>query len=88
MTPQIDPETDLEDELSTPANSPATDDHGVVSLSTQADVDLELEQVLGDVGSLPAMVTPVCDLDGGLRVTTAECPVREHPGKLPTWADS
>ena len=63
VTARIDPETDLEDEPSTPANSPATDDHGVVSLSAQADVDLELEQVFGDVGSLPAMVTPVCDLD-------------------------
>ena len=43
-------------------------------------MDLDLEQVFGDVGSLPAMVTPVCDLDGGLSVTPAECPVREPPG--------
>ena len=80
MTPRIDPGTDLEDALSIPANSPAADEHGVVPLSVQADVDLELEQVFGDVGSLPTMVTPVCDLDGGLRVTPAECPVREPPG--------
>ena len=79
VTPRFDPGTDLEDELSTPANSPAADDHGVVSLSAQADIDLELEQVFGDVGSLPAMVTPVCDLDG-LRMTPAECPVREPSG--------
>ena len=40
----------------------------------RADVDSELEQVFGDVGSLPTMVTPVCDVDGELRVTPAECP--------------
>ena len=70
ITPQIDPGTDLEDELSIPASPPAADEH----------VDSELEQVFGDVGSLPTMVTPVCDLDGGLRVTPAECPVLEPPG--------
>ena len=80
VAPRIDPGTDLEDELSTPANSPAAADHGVVSLSAQADVDIDLEQVFGDVGSLPAMVIPVCDLDGGHGVTPAECPVREPPG--------
>ena len=32
VTPRIDPGTDLEDELLTPANSPAVDEHGVVSL--------------------------------------------------------
>ena len=79
VTPQIDPGTDLEDELSIPASPPAADEHGVVPLSMQADVDSELEQVFGDVGSLPTMVTPVCDLDGGLRVTPAECPVIEPP---------
>ena len=77
VTPRVDPGTDLQDELSIPASSPAADEHGV---SVQADVDIELELVFGDVGSLPTMVTPVCDLDGGLRVTPAECPVREPPG--------
>ena len=80
VTAQIDPGTDLEDELSIPASPPAADEHGAVPLSVQADVDSELEQVFGDVGSLPTMVTPVCDLDGGLRVTPAECPVIEPPG--------
>ena len=80
MTPQIDPGTDLEDEQSIPASPPAADEHGVVPLSMQADVDSELEQVFGDVGSLPTMVTPVCDLDGGPCVTPAECPVIEPPG--------
>ena len=52
MTPQIDPgTTDREEELSIPA-----DEHGVVPLSVQA------------------------DLDGGLRVTPAECPVIEPSG--------
>ena len=46
-----------------PANSPAAADHGVAPLSAMADVDIDLEQVFGDVGSLPAMVTPICDLD-------------------------
>ena len=80
VTPEIDPETDLKDELSIPASPAAADEHGVVPLSVLADVDSELEQVFGDVGSLPTMVTPVCDLDGGLRVTPAECPVIEPPG--------
>ena len=80
VTPQVDPGTDLEDELSIPASPPADVDHGVVPLSMQADVDSELEQVFGDVGSLPTMVTPVCDLDGALRVTPAECPVIVSPG--------
>ena len=79
MTPQTDPGTDLEDEQSIPASPPAADEHGV-PLSMQADVDSELEQVFGDVGSLPTMVTPVCDLDGGPCVTPAECPVIEPPG--------
>ena len=39
-------------------------------------MDSELEQAFGDVGSLPTMVTPVCDLG----VTPVECPVIEHPG--------
>ena len=74
MTPQIDPGTYLEDELSIPASPPAADEHGAVPLSVLADVDSELEQVFGDVGSLPTMVTPV------VRVTPAECPVIEPPG--------
>ena len=80
VTPQVDPGTDLEDELSIPASPPADVNHGVVPLSMRADVDSELEQVFGDVGSLPTMVTPVCDLDGALRVTPTECPVIVLPG--------
>ena len=76
----IDPGTDLEDELSIPASPPVADEHGAVPLSVLADMDSELEQVFGDVGSLPTMVTPVCDLDGGLCVTPAECPVIEPHG--------
>ena len=41
------------------ADSPAAADHGVAPLSAPADVDIDLGQVFGDVGSLPAMVTPV-----------------------------
>ena len=63
VAPRIDPGTDLEDELSGLADSPAAADHGVAPLSAPADVDIDLEQVFGDVGSLPAMVTPICDFD-------------------------
>ena len=69
VAPLVDPGTDLEDKLSTPAVSPVAADHGVAPLSSQADVDIDLDQVFDDVGSLPAMVTPVCDLHGGLGVT-------------------
>ena len=58
-----DPGTDCEDELSTPAGPPADVIHRM---------DSELEEVFGDVGSLPTMVTPVCDIDGALRVSPAE----------------
>ena len=80
MTPQVDTGTDLEDELSIPASPPADVINEVVALCMRADVDSELEQVFGDVGSLPAMVTPVCDFDGALRVTPAECPRIEPIG--------
>ena len=56
VTPLVDPGTDVEDEW--PVN-------GVVPLSAQADVDIELCQVFQDVGALPEMVTPVGDPEGG-----------------------
>ena len=70
MAPLVDPGTDCEDELSTPAGPPADVIHRM---------DSELEEVFGDVGSLPTMVTPVCDIDGALRVSPAECPVIAPP---------
>ena len=79
-TPQVDPGTDLKDELSIPASPPADVNHAVVSLSERAEMDNELEQVFVDVGSLPTMVTPVCDPDGVLRMTPEECPVIAAPG--------
>ena len=79
ITPQVDPGTDLEDELSTPASPPAVVNHAVVSLSVWAEMDNELEQVFVDVGSLPTMVTHVCDPDGALHMTPAECPVIVAP---------
>ena len=83
MTPQVDTETDFEDELSIPASPPEDVNNEVVTLSMRADLDSELEKVSGDVGSLPTMVTPVCDIDGELRVTPVECPRIEPPG---VWA--
>ena len=80
MTPTVDTGTDLEDELSILAGPPADVNHEVVPLSMRAEVDNELEQVFVDVGSLPTMVTPVCNIDGALRVPPAECPVIAPPG--------
>ena len=60
VTPLVDPGTDFEDELPTSV----TVDHGAAPLSTQADVDVELGRVFEDVGTLPAMVTPVSDPEG------------------------
>ena len=65
VTPLVDPGTDLEDELPTPSASPVTVDRGVAPLSAQADVDVELGRVFEDVGTLPAMVNPVSDPEGG-----------------------
>ena len=56
VTPLVDPGTDVEDERPTPA---------VVPLSLQVQEDVELFQVFQDVGTLPAMVTPVGDPEGG-----------------------
>ena len=79
VTPLVDPGTDLEDELPSPAASLVAADHGVAPLSAQAEVDIELAQVFEDVGTLPAMVTPVCDIEGGLVVTPAEYYVPSTP---------
>ena len=65
VTPLMDPGTDLEDELPTPAVSPVTVDHGAAPRSAQADVDIDLVRVIEDVGTLPAMVTPLSDPEGG-----------------------
>ena len=66
VTPLTDPGTDLEDELPTLAASPVTVDYGAAALSAQADVDIDLVRVFEDVGTLPAMVTPLSDPEGGL----------------------
>ena len=65
VTPLADPGTDLEDELPTPAASPVTVDHGAAPLPAQVDVDVELGWVFRDVGTLPEMVTPLSDPEGG-----------------------
>ena len=80
VTPLINPKTDLEDELPMPASSPVTVVHGVAPLSAQANVDVEIGRVFEDVGTLPAMVTPVSDNEGGgLIVTPAGYPVPTIP---------
>ena len=70
MAPLVDPGTNCEDELSTPAGPPADVIHRM---------DSELEEVFGDVGSLPTMVTTVCDINGALCVSPAEGPVIAPP---------
>ena len=54
----MDPGTDLEDELPTPAASPVTVVHGAAPLSAQADVDVELGRVFEDVGNQNTPCTP------------------------------
>ena len=86
VTPLVDPGTDLEDELPSPAASPVATGHGVAPLLALAEVDFELAQVLADVGTLPAMVTPVRDPEGELVVTPAEYFVPDVPGDwFPGW---
>ena len=70
MAPLVDPGTAWEDELPIPAGPPAEVGH---------EMDSELEKVFIDVVSLPTMVTPVCDMDGALRVPQVECPVIALP---------
>ena len=70
VAPLVDPGTDCEDELPTPACPPAVVDQ---------QMDRELQNIFIDVVSLPTMVTPVCDIDGTLRMPQAECPVVAPP---------
>ena len=70
MAPLVDPGTDCEDELPTPACPAAVVDQ---------QIDRELQKVFIGVVSLPTMVTPVCDMDGTLRMPQAECPVVAPP---------
>ena len=70
VAPLVDPGTDYEDELPTPAGPPAVVDQ---------EMDSELQKVFIDVVSLPTMVTPVSDMDGTLRMPQAECPVVAPP---------
>ena len=70
VAPLVDPGTDCEDELPTPACPPTVVDQ---------EMDSELQKVFIDVVSLPTMVTPVCDMDGTLCMPQAECPVVAPP---------
>ena len=47
VAPLVDPGTDLEDELPSPAASPVATGHGVAPLPAQAEVDIDLESVWG-----------------------------------------
>ena len=80
VVPLVDPGTDLEDELPMPAASPVTVDHGAAPRPTQVDVDVDLDRVFQGVATLPELVTPLCDPEGGgLVVTAAGYPVPAIP---------
>ena len=64
VAPLVDPGTDLEDELPTPATSPVTVDHGAAPRPTQVELDVDLDRVFQDVATLPEMVTPYVTLRG------------------------
>ena len=65
VAPLVDPGMDLEDELPTPAASPVTVDHGAAPRSTQVELDVDLDRVFQDIATLPELVTPLCDPEGG-----------------------
>ena len=84
VAPLVDPVTDCEDELPTPAGPPAVVDQ---------EMDSELQKVFIDVVSLPMMVTPISDMDGTFRMSQAKCPVVAPPAVLafvnrPSWTPS
>ena len=64
--------TDLEDELPTPDGLPSPDTSKQLVLGpTSPVVDLELARALLELGVLPAMVTPIVDLEVGTATTPA-----------------
>ena len=79
VAPLVDPGTDLEDELPTPAGSPLTDVSKSVPTSTSSGVDLELARALLEIGVLPVMVTFIVDSDVGSSMTPMEYPVPPIP---------
>ena len=82
MTPLVDPGTDLEDERPTPVGSPvAAIDEGM-PLSPTLDADVEVTQVLLEVGVLPAMVTPIVDPAVGFPLSPATYSVPPVPVML------
>ena len=94
----MDPGTDLEDELPTPAASPVTVDHGAALRPAQVDVDVELGRVFQDIATMPEMVTPLSDPEGGAHrdcggvscTCDSWCVSGDDAttgGDLPGWAD-
>ena len=75
VAPLVDPGTDLEDELPTPAVSPVTVSHGAAPRPAQVEVNVDLDRVFQDVATLQELVTPLCDPEGGLVVTAVGYPV-------------
>ena len=72
VAPLLDPGTDLQDELPSPATSPVVIGHGVALLPAQVEEDVDLAQLLADFGTLPAIVTTVRDPQGEQVVPPAE----------------
>ena len=82
VAPLVDPGTDLEDELPSPAASPVAIGNEVAPLPAPAEEDIELAQVFADFGTLLAIVTPVQDPQGELVVTPVEYRVPDVQGGL------
>ena len=87
VAPLTDPETDLEDELPTPDDSPsgsASGPEGVclpgVRPALPDAFDLELGKALLDVSILPVMVTPLVDPVVGLPEAPSSYPAPPLPG--------
>ena len=79
VAPLVHPGTDVEDEQPTPVSSPSPVVVGTVPMPASAGVDMELEHVFLEVGVLPAMVTPVVELEGESAMTPAGYPVPPIP---------
>ena len=82
VAPLVDSETDMEDELPTPDDSPSM--RGLSSGVRPAPpdvIDLELEKALLNVSILPVMVTPIVDpVVGSVFVSgTSSCTAERRP---------
>ena len=79
VTPLLESGTDLEDELPSPDASSMVMGHGVALLPAQVEEDVDLDQVLAEFSTLPAIVTPIHDPSEERVVPPAEHRLPEAP---------